>query len=665
MTNLGEIIDYQATLWLAESYVVRMAGVKSAYLRVAKSRAKKNHDASWQHESLSGCTYFRYESLPERTAMMLAPLATLQQNAIRHSNEITTLVDTARLRAPQFVGQVDEPLTDAASIIHHARLHVSNFNISFKKSAFFKALGNEIAQQQVKHLPKEWRNIRDKVKAYNEGTPLNELLKVKGKGNDNRAVYTRNNLLLAWLIELGCSQKNYTYEHIQRKLALMCEQHGLKSAPAIRWVGDFLNTPNTQFLIQKRFGEKSRFNQKHRGYTPTQSAIYAGDCWDIDGTRVNIVDHRANKKAATAEGNKVAQRFLYIVAVRDVMSGQPMGWSFGYSEDHTMVIDAVAMAVRNAEYLPYEMRYDRFPGHQKDEWRRVESELRKAGVEMTQTVNADGKAGIERWWGTLQTVFMSESDYYYGEGIRSTRRYAHRSKEYMLKLRQESQRIGFNFDMAVEETERIIDAYMNTPYSAYSRKFKKIEKSPYELHAESDKPNTIHLEQAHYCQLFGLRKEVSIRNYMIQTQINGATYYYAIDDVRLIEQYTGKKLLNCFDYEDLDSVHLFDGNNYLGMFNRIEPAQQYGPEKDMRAVGKMKAIDTKVKAHRAKKQQEYADVLNSLETQEDMEQAISSEMEIMLAGRVPKGEYEEAESGMLQEAWTNENNIEISVRRDY
>ncbi|MFV0377807.1 MAG: hypothetical protein ACK5JD_10970 [Mangrovibacterium sp.] len=659
MINSGDIVNYQSGLWLSQDYILKYAGITAGYLRVAKVRAKQDDSKSWQHTELLNRCYFAYNALPRTVTVKLSPLNVLVTQSTELHDDITAIVQAALIsRYRLFLGKLNPELAKAAAVLHEASLYCTQNGISFNKSAFFEKLGSEVELQSLKYLPRSWRNLRDKVRDYAGGTPVTELVAVKNEGNSNRATYANNEQIKAWLVELGDSQKNFSYAHIWRKVTTICAQHAIAKAPSQRWVGDFLNRPETQFLIQQRFGANTRFNHRYRAYTPTLSALFAGDCWDVDGTRVNIIDHAGTWTDKT-DRKRSGQKFLYIIAVRDVMSGHVLGWEYCYEESAQAIINAVGMAVANAGYLPYELRYDKFPGHNSAEWAWFESELQRSGVVMTQTVKAEGKAGIERWWGTLQSVFMSESDYYYGEGVKSSRRYAHRAKEYVQAMRQRANREGFNFDDATRETDRVLDAYINTPLSAYSRKFKTIEQSPAQLHAESERPNTIELEEAHFCYLFGLRKQVSIRNNMIMTQVDNATYYYAVDDVQVIESYTGVKLWNCFSYDNMEQVHLFDGENYLGTFSRITPAQQYGPDKDMRAVGKMKAIDEKAKAHRAARMGEVATELITAE--EEAEVPISGELGVLQAGRMRKPDYEAAESAYLTSEWEQDDEQEITI----
>jgi hypothetical protein len=286
-----------------------------------------------------------------------------------------------------------QALAQSASIIHEAKNYVEIKSLSYSKSPFFEKLATEIDLQGVKYLPKSWRNLRDKIRMYAAGMPIKELVNPKNEGNSNPAIFKNNDLINGWIFELAKSQCNYTHAFIHRKIRLLCEQSNIEKTPSLRWVSDFMSKAETKYLIKERYGSGSRFNQKYRGYTPTQTAVYAGDCWQIDGTRVNIVDH--GETLTDKEGRRISKRrFLYIVAVRDTMSGLPLGWEYCHEESAQAIIGALAMAVRNAGYLPYELIYDRFPGHNADDWAWIECNLRRRGVIMTITHKAEGKPNV-------------------------------------------------------------------------------------------------------------------------------------------------------------------------------------------------------------------------------------------------------------------------------
>ncbi|NDV96473.1 transposase, partial [Dysgonomonas sp. 521] len=459
----SDIINYNSQLYISQDYILDNTGMSKGYLRKAKCLANKGA-YSWTHQDILNACYFSYNNLPATVQSKLLPLAQLIEYAKETSDDSTAIVAAARQSSytkflPAFKKQ---DIATSAAIIHEASLYIAMNNISFSKSAFFEKLANEIDIQQIKYLPKTWRNLRDKIQAYASGTPITDIIKEKNKGNRNRAKHVNNDILKSWLVGLIESQKNYSAAYIFRQIRRMSVQHGMTDFPSVRWISDYLTLPEMQYITQQRYGANSRFNHKYRAYVPTQSALFAGDCWQIDGTRVNIIDHRATY--INKDGKKVTgQKFLYIIAVRDVMSGMVLGWEYCYEESATAVINALAMAVRTAGYLPYEFIYDRFPGHNSAEWQRIETYMRIAGTIMTVTHKADGKPHIERWWDTLQNVFMMDSDLYYGEGIKSTRRYAHRSKEYVASMRKWATDNKFNYDDACRETDNIVCRYLNTP----------------------------------------------------------------------------------------------------------------------------------------------------------------------------------------------------------
>lgn len=659
--NTGDIINYQANIYLRDEYIIATAGVSAGYLRVAKSRANNGSSQSWQNVELHNQTYYKYVDIPASTRCKMPTRDHLMMLAVKYNNDIENVVLAAKEETyKMFVGlyEGDQDLAVAAALIHEANKYVINHKVAFSKSAFFDELADEIKLLQLKHLPKTWRNVRDKVQEYYNGTKITEVIFAKNKGNNNNAQFANNDTIQSWLMDMMESPKNYSAAFIHRRVSLMGLQESIKT-PSERWISDYLASPEVQYLTHQRYGSGSRFGQKHRAYTPFKSAVFAGDCWQIDGTRVNIIDHKGTY--INKEGKKITgQKFLYIIAVRDVMSGMVLGWEYCYQENADAVINALAMAVRTAGYIPYEFIYDRFPGHQTDEWQSIEMEMRAIGTKMTVAYSADGKPHIERWWSTLQDVFMMESDLYYGQGVKSTRRHAHRGKEYVQSMRNWATKNHFNYDDACQETDKIINAYLNTAFSTYSRKFKTITQSPMELHAACDKPNTYPIADHTWCYLFGLKKGVSVSNLMIQTQIDNVQYYYGIDDCDVIARYTGVKLTNCFDYEDLSTVHLYDGAEYIGSFGEIEPAQQYGPNKDMRAVGKMKSIATKVEEDRKAKRAKIKEV-EFTEVEIDTE---ASEVNMMQGGVIPKYSYESAETAFLLDEW-NDEEIVITAKHQY
>jgi hypothetical protein len=78
----GDILNYNATLWIAQDFILRNTTVDSRYLRVAKSRAKDATGKSWAHETIQDKCYFLYASLPNQYRDQLPAIDALHTYAM-------------------------------------------------------------------------------------------------------------------------------------------------------------------------------------------------------------------------------------------------------------------------------------------------------------------------------------------------------------------------------------------------------------------------------------------------------------------------------------------------------------------------------------------------------------------------------------------------------
>jgi hypothetical protein len=266
----------------------------------------------------------------------------------------------------------------------------------------------------------------------------------------------------------------------------------------------------------------------------------------------------------------------------------------------------------------------------------LQMRLESMGVKVSYKHKATGKAQVERWFETLQSVFFQESAYYYGEGIQSTRQAAHRSAEYIKSIRRAATDSGWNFDAACREAERCIRAYNNTPLAEYSRRHKSIESSPMVLHSGSEKPHVKSPVPADLTALtFGHSKTLGIRNGVIETEINRTRYIYRLAEDVIMQH---KQVTIAYLPDQLDVVYLFAGANPaelqpIGEATLLQGVQMYGPDADYHALGK----DNKRR--------------NQLETARKnrfSERTGAGDVTLYLNGNAPKSEAEEAENKFLQ-----------------
>ena len=499
---------------------------------------------------------------------------------------------------------------------------------------------NEKRYFYLKYLPTHPVRLKEKVlERWVEGAALHEVITVPREGNQNSEKFCSDKELISACYQLRSMGYNMTDAAIRRKIQLLCQTTG-KEVPSDSWFGRFFaQTEVKRLTAAGRYGAKDyRRAGFYKGYVPGASsgALFAGDCWEMDGTRVNMLAHRG------ADGK---DRPLYVVAVRDVMSGDVLGYSFGYAEDRWMVTAALRMAVECTGYLPYELRHDRFPGWETDEWKELSSKLERHGTKLTVAYSPRAKQGIERWFGTLQSVFMAETKYYYGEGIRSTRTYNHRSAETLLRISKELVRDGWNLTAAWQATERCIEAYRSTQLCYYSRKHATLDKSPLELHEESEKPHVKVLERQEIVELFWLTKTLGIRNDMVRMTVAKQEYIYPIFERSILLHH--RELMVRYNEYDPSEVWVFDQKDglFLGVLHEQEKVMLYGPNAEHDKLGKLKA------SLKAIEEADAADLEGYIAAGAPADEAVM----LMPTGR-DKGEVESAQSQYLNEtmAWREE-----------
>lgn len=643
--------DGRKVLWLSERLLETVVGVSAKYLRVKARRVylktvpnhrRKQHimpdtQASWRWGKINGSFYYDYDRLPDNRREILPSkkeLVQLYEQSLAKSRQEDIEIRIKRaLKADyrrfiaQYADYSDEKcyaLSKAAAIIQAAAEYVRQNDIPTHRNYFFEDLAEVVDRIGVRYVPCNYRRIKQKVLPVIEGTPAHEVIGLPREGNNNAKKYGDKEVL-SWLIQLRAHPANYTNEHIIRKVRMLCYTGG-KKTPSRSWFASYLAQPEVKWLTQDRFGSGRHRNQ-HEQYIKTAGAAYSGDCWQVDGTRVNFLPYKDE------DGR---MRYLYIVAIIDVHSGDLIGWHFDVNERHEAYVNALAMACNNAGYLPYEIVFDQFPGHNTQQWQSIQQRLEKLDVKVTYTSLKTGKAKIERAFGTLQTVFMNESDYYYGEGVQSKREAAHRSPEYLKKQSKVAREVGWSFSQAVDEAERIIELYRTTPYSKYSRKYAKVTQSPVELHKESDKPYVVQVQPWQYAELFWLEKAISIRRGVIQTRIDNQDFVYELPDTVA----TGvKKVRIMYDLDELDKVYIFEDSDainreYLGEGLTQKAVQIYGPHADMEAMAKRKA---RIKAREEARKQKLEQI------KEDSEY----ELAVVMAGLTSKDEMADAEGAWL------------------
>ncbi|WP_423343506.1 hypothetical protein [Larkinella sp. VNQ87] len=556
-------------------------------------------------------------------------------------------------RQPREQEKRKKALARAAAVVMTLGQYIIDHGADWKSYTPYREALEWIKQHQEDYWPEGCRDIptheitlKKAVMAVFVGAkgfgkePIEQVIKLPRVNNSNRDRFKSDPEILAWAFQARKSGQNWTDRHVSRYVNEVCELYG-KKAPSGSWWSKFFSRPDVkQLTALGRYGAGTKKANFYQHYKPIQRAMFAGDCWMMDGTRVNMIEHRAD-----SSGKKEFQ-FLYILVVRDVYSGDILGVHFDTREDHLGYINALKIAVKSTGYLPHTLVFDRFPGHNKEAFGYQEGgklltglckKLDEKGVELVVTSQAQGKASLERWFDTLQTVFLAQSRYYYGQGIMSSRSFAHRSPEYLAEARKQAQRTGWDFDQAWQEAWKRIEEYRNTPLSHYSRKHAKLDLTPAQLHQQSEKPHVIEADPLVQTSLFWLEKTLKIQRNAIRMTVDHQEYTYSIYDHRLTGTY--KEVLVRFDQTDMSSILLFAPNQSTDFFitelKQDKPVVLYGPDADLEGLAKRQA---KEKRFEQAKKQELETII-----------AGAPDVTVLLGAKVPKYEQESAQSVLLYE----------------
>lgn len=653
---VGDILEKNSTTWISENIVNIVCNVPEHHLRtVCRNRYKssvqpchRHHKVlpdtgkSWRWAVIKGKFYYALDNIPNRKptyyrdqfgdreeliksyneAIKDKSLSLLESHFLHYKREISKVYYQAYLDCTK-VQQVD--LSIAAALLEGAAAWMSDHDINASKSQFFKDYTTLLEKYDIRYLPKNYRKFKEKVlKIVHDDYAIVDMVYLPRQFNSNAQIHIDDEVK-SWAIQLRSMGENYSNDWIIRKVKELCGMTS-KSMPSRRWFGQnifekhhikFLTAPN-------RFGQGERGSRMYEGYIPMKNALFAGDCWHVDATRLQIISHKTEKNT---------QKHLFVIAVRDVYSGDILGYNFDYKEDRWSVISAVKMAVQESGYLPYQIVFDRFPGHNTEEAKRLFDSLEQMGVKVTITHNAKGKAKLERWFGTLQSVFMPDSKYYYGEGIKSKRLHAHRSPEYLRVIRNEAKKEKFGLQDAYMEGRLIIEAFRRTPYAKYSRKHKAINKCPDNLHIESDKPHVKFIKDWQISMLFGLKKKKKVSNLgLISTEIQGAEYHFKIEQYEIFSK--EPEVILSYDLEDLSRVYVFKKKHhflvYLCEAKEFDPPQTYGPQAEFNRISIEK---TRIKEINKRRKEELDELTQN-----------ADEVALMMGRFTQKDEATEAES---------------------
>lgn len=487
----------------------------------------------------------------------------------------------------------------------------------------------------LKYLPMNPVRFREKISLMvQEKLAGYEVVKLPRADNDHKTKFddTTKKEILSLVVRQMISGKGWSNQQIIR---MVQKRYSLweEMIPSEATVRRIMNEPKTQAIVNSvRFDDGSKKKQKWRTSTPLARAMFAADCWEMDGTKVQW------------DGFEVdgVRRSLYIVALRDVYSGAYLGWSYGLAENSDMYWEALRMAVEVTGHLPYELRVDRFS--KTKELEGLFGKCEKLGMKFTEGKVSTSKAMAERGFKTLQEVFESEERMWIGEGILSTDENSRPTAQYLQKSRQRLKSEGWDWDKAWTTHNALMMRYNSVKLSEYSKRFKSLEQSPMELYETCEKPNIVTLEIWDKPALFWAVQEREIRNYQIVFERRGeGSIVFDMNDSKYLDIHTNyPKVTVRYDKETLDEIMLFDPktDKHLATVQRFIKIQLYGKDAEF---GRNTDYQTKKKALQAELKKARNEAL------EGGEREVLNEGDLRLGAIIAKDDKELAEGRAMEE----------------
>lgn len=608
---------------------------------------------SWRWWKREGQFYYDYATIPNRkpaeyrSQLPEKPVewhreAMKKQRVTPLEEAIKTALETGWTRwTPHYNRYTQQhALAQAAAVVEVAVEHLRRSDTKASQQRFWLELTALVKRFAVPYLPKNHRSLQAKIRAVAEqGADIEVVIDLPRAGNTNARLDDEE--VLALISALRSRPQNYTGAYICRTVQRLC-QMAEKRCPSWSWVQKKVYADDLKMLTAvQSFGARSREANRFKDYIRIAPASFASDCWIMDATRVNMIPCRVREMKNGVE--TWVEKSVFMVAVTDVHSLDTLAMTFTFAESRWAYRTLLEQAVRAAGHLPYEIVCDRFPGHNSEEGKALIERLRAAGVIVTITHEATGKAKQERWWRTLQSLCFQQSDWYYGEGIQSKDERAHRSAEHVADMKKLAKAESWTDDDLVKEVTHWLGVWRNTPLKEWGPQYDKCDISPSEMFKTSAKPNVRTIAPERFAEMFGHETMVTMTHMgTLRTIVGGVEMIFKTDDFHVIRYREGKQVVLCFDLDNPETGYIFEPSNtltikrYIGTVRYEAPVMRYGPNADWGEISRRKARRARLETER---EQALAELIAPL--------VANPELEAMMAQLNGKRQHEAAEDAWL------------------
>ncbi len=301
------------SLWLSQSLITSNCDIDDNYLKVARIRYKKTVRAcdlakakdympdsgkSWRFAKQYGQFYYCITNLPTKAPKNYRNIFGDQEVLLDKYKEACKSKEAGSLETrfkshlkrvskqySEFYTDVNEiqrlSLSKACAVLDFILDEKENYPGTANK--IYKDLSPILSKLDLQYIPHNYLKLKEKITILETtDQSIVDIIHLPRVGNNYAEIYNDAEVF-SWVMQLRSMPQNYSNEHIIRKVTEMCEMT-TKRQPSRRWYGqNIFELPKTKFLTgEKRFGSSSRKSHIYKSYIPTQNALFAGDCWEMD-----------------------------------------------------------------------------------------------------------------------------------------------------------------------------------------------------------------------------------------------------------------------------------------------------------------------------------------------------------------------------------------------
>lgn len=507
-------------------------------IRSLVSKGKQTNEGKWVSKDIGGRLYILLNSIPDRTRAKLnlnisqdylkdllvahqgifdetiltqvksESYLILQKEIANHEKYLPTFYDLCTTK--------EERITQAIN------LAILRVIVSFIKKYprglidhFYDVLKDEkIAKHSIPVQSKNYfyKYVRRIVRT---GLPAGLINGNRDKASNNLKLTNTLKQLIIYLKAYG----NFTScreiaDNIRKLRANPAIENEIKqvSESTIR---NFLAQPEADNLTLLARQGYRKFEEQIIGYLPLNRTKDPLTKIIIDGYNIQVI----------CEGDDGKPLRLVLFSIMDSYSGVVM-LEVGDVEDYHLMRKAFEKFLRFTQMkMPREIVSDRHASIQSKYFKPFRDYLTDNGVNWIESSNPRRKAQLERWFGTLQQIYLTKVIGYIGEGIKSRRKDAHPSEEVQLIIR--SKEYLKNKDELCRLIHSATDDYNRNAH------FKNAA-SPLDLYHLKKPVYYVQLQDFHIPYFFWDRHEVKLHGSMIiiKATVDGHAkkWFYRRDD---------------------------------------------------------------------------------------------------------------------------------------